>query len=372
MVAINRQWWEHLAPKPMHKRRSEIDALLTRWCSQQYGAWWLAHALKPNAVIRVSPGQIVPVVHMIALGNRPAYIAPPSRVRVGDRTVGPDEFLSGKPLVDGELALEPTIRLDIVRDPQLLGTAARLEAPIHVPGVKEPSIVFSVPARLLLAPTLYPKKSFVLYQHIFGEGPSYPDNGFFYVGVTTRDWQVRWAEHRRAVKKGSQLLFHRRLREETDADRLTYIHHKVMAVTDDLEALYASEEYLVEGHWTDARRLNMIPGGKSGLRYLREHGMLKEANPPRPDERDQIVATWLQQHPRKGLPAPWLVERWKDSNWAIAQICSREDRLSVAQVRAIRELVVDHDVAFIAERIGARSVEQVQRVLDGKTYARVD
>jgi hypothetical protein len=84
--------------------------------------------------------------------------------------------------------------------------------------------------------------------------------------VTTRSWQVRWSEHRRAIEAGSPLLFHRKLREELDAGRVIYIHHKVMGITDDLEALYATEEMLVEGHWTDERRLNMIPGDAAEAR----------------------------------------------------------------------------------------------------------
>jgi hypothetical protein len=75
--------------------------------------------------------------------------------------------------------------------------------------------------------------------------------------------------------------------------------------------------------------------------------------------------------PRKGLPAPWVAEKWKDPEWAVAQICGREDCLSVDQVRAIRELAKGHPVEEISSRIGARNVEQVRRVLDGKTYTRV-
>ncbi|GEC15359.1 hypothetical protein NWI01_12510 [Nitrobacter winogradskyi] len=41
------------------------------------------------------------------------------------------------------------------------------------------------------------------------------------------------------------------------------------------------------------------------------------------------------------------------------------------QVRAIRDLAIDHSVETIAERIGARNKEQVQRVIDGETYSRV-
>jgi hypothetical protein len=100
--------------------------------------------------------------------------------------------------------------------------------------------------------------------------------------------------------------FHRKLREELREGRVTYIHHKIMGITDDLEALYATEEWLVRGHWSDARRLNMIPGGKSGLKYLRENVV------PMPDERDRLLEAWLRENPRRGLPAPWVLGHCAD------------------------------------------------------------
>jgi hypothetical protein len=66
----------------------------------------------------------------------------------------------------------------------MLAAAARLDTSLDLQGIKEPSVIFSAPARLLLAPTLWPKKSFVLYQHIFGRGNSYPDDGLFYTLLT--------------------------------------------------------------------------------------------------------------------------------------------------------------------------------------------
>jgi hypothetical protein len=371
MVSINRLWWEHLTPKVIHRRLREVEVLLRDWCRSDYGAHWLNIAQRTGGVIRVKPGQIIPAVHLIALGERPIFIAPMEKVRDGLRTVGPNEFQSGKPLREGELALCPQIVVEVVQDPELLARAARMDTSLHVPGVKEPSVLFSAPAEYLIAPRAWPKKAYVLYQHIFGTGASYPTDGYFYVGVTTRTWQARWTEHRRAIEGGSPLLFHRKFREELAASRVTYIHHKVMGITEDIEALYAAEEALVEGHWTDTRRLNMIPGGKSGLRYMRENGMLPERVVPLPDERDRILAQWLHDHPRKGLPAPWVSEKWKDTAWAIAQICGRDGRLSVEQVRAIRELAQVHSVEEIARRIGAHNPEQVDRVLKGKTYTRV-
>lgn len=376
VVSISSQWWEHLAPKPFHRRLREIEALLQRWCHSSYGAFWLETACSQHGVVRVRPGQAIPVVHLISLADKPFFMAPFQKVRQGHRMVGEQDTLSKGPLAADELALQPIISVELVQDSALLAAAtlvaaARLDPSLHVEDVKQPSIIFSAPAKLLLAPTLWPKKSFVLYQHIFGKGNTYPNDGYFYVGVTTRSWQERWSEHRRAMETESPLRFHKTLREEQNAGRVTYIHHKIMGVTNDLEALYAAEEELVEGHWIDERRLNMIPGGKSGLKYLRENGMLGHGVVPLPDERDRMVATWLRDHPRKGLPAPWVAARWKDDAWAIAQICSRDDRLSVEQVRSIRLLARTYSVEDIAARIGARNAAQVQRLLDGKTYARI-
>jgi hypothetical protein len=383
VVSINRLWWEHLAPKVIHGRLREVEKLLRNWCRSEYGAHWLSVAQHEQGIMRVKQGQIVPAVHLIGLGERPMFIAPMARVRDGDRmvTTGQDAFRSGKPLEEGEFSLTPEIVVEVVHDAEMLNLASRnakmlargapMDLPSHVTGVKEPSILLSLPAKFLIAPKAWPKKAYVLYQHIFGEGPSYPHDGYFYVGVTTRTWQARWNEHRRAIEAGSPLLFHRKFREEFAAGRVTYIHHKVMGITEDVQALYATEEALVEGHWSDARRLNMIPGGKSGLRYMRENGMLPERVIPLPDERDRILAEWLRDRPRKGLPAPWVSEKWKDTAWAVAQICGRDGRLSIEQVRAIRELAQVHSVEEIARRIGADNREQVDRVLKGKTYTRV-
>lgn len=372
MVAINREWWEHLAPKRMHPRRREIERLLSRWCADGYGAHWLVSASQHHGIIRAKTGDKIPAARIIALGDDPAYMVPQQAVRPGLRTVGQhEEFQTGRPLEPDELVLKPTITFDLVEDEELLACGRRGDTRPRLGRVTKPSLVFTAPAALLLSPSVWPTRAYVLYQHIFGAGSSYPDDGYFYVGVTTRSWQQRWKEHRRAMENGSPLLFHRRMREELTAGRVTYIHHKVMGVTADLEALYASEEFLVEGHWRDTRHLNMIPGGKSGLRYMREHGMLPERVVPLPDERDALVSAWLTKHPRKGLPAPWVAEKWRDDAWAVAQICGRDGRLSVEQVQAIRVLAATHSPAHIAAHIGAASVEQVQRVLDHKTYTRV-
>ncbi|WP_342654972.1 hypothetical protein [Pseudomonas sp. F3-2] len=233
-----------------------------------------------------------------------------------------------------------------------------------------PSIVFTIPAHYLLLPQQWPDKAYALYQHIFGEGGSYPDDGFFYVGITKRRWLSRWAEHMRAVDKGSQLRFHKKFREERDAGKITYIHHKVMAITDDLEALYSTEKFVIDGHWNDERRLNMIPGGKAGLRYLREHSILAKGEIALPDDRERALGDWLDRHSGQALPSMTLAEKWQDDVWAAAQICSRSDRLSLEQVAAIHDLSSAHEPEEISDRTGA-TILQIRDILSGKTYTRV-
>lgn len=303
-VSIDRAWWEHLTPTPMHKLRGEVERRLRAWCETDYGKLWLSSAREPGGVIRINAGDAIPDFHIVAMCNGLKFVAPQKRVREGHRVVsiGTDEYRSGKCQQAGELILSPVIRLDLVTDPALMAAARRFDINMPSANVTEPSILFSAPAHILIAPNGWPKKSFVLYQHIFGEGGSYPVDGFFYVGITTRSWKTRWAEHRRAMRKGSNLLFHRRLREELEAKRVTYIHHKVMAVTTDVEALYEAEEVLVRGHWEDTRRLNMIPGGRASYRYLRRAGLVDLGSEDIPDDRDRTVSNWLGRNPDRPLP----------------------------------------------------------------------
>jgi hypothetical protein len=74
-VSISRQWWEQLAPKAMHGRLREVEALLRRWCGTDYGAHWLNIAVQEGGVLRARPGQLIPVAHFIALGSDPFFHA---------------------------------------------------------------------------------------------------------------------------------------------------------------------------------------------------------------------------------------------------------------------------------------------------------
>lgn len=155
-IRLNRLWWQHLAPKSMHRRLVEVEQLLSGWCNTDYGRHWLKVARIPGQALRLLPGQLIPVVHLVALGSRPIFIVPQQPVRVGHRFVGARDFASGRPLAEGEIAIGPLIRLDIVSDEALISAAKELRLEAHVPGVKAPSIIFTIPAHYLLSPERWP------------------------------------------------------------------------------------------------------------------------------------------------------------------------------------------------------------------------
>lgn len=196
-------------------RRREVEQLLEDFVrSSDYGRGWARVAAAPQGVFRLKPDQMIPVVRMIFMGDRPGFISPFRKLMDGHRTVDRKPEYGLGALGDGELAIQPTISVEVVTDAAYLAAAMRGATQIDESIIRNPSLVFSVPAHFLLP-------------------------------------------------------------------------------------------------------------------------------------------------------------KWKDNDWAIAQICGRDGRLSVVQVKAIRELAKNHTPEEIYVRIGAKDVNQVKRVLDGKTYARI-
>jgi len=216
--------------------------------------------------------------------------------------------------------------------------------------------------------------AFTAYCHSFGDVDQEEEPNFLYYGKSQRPWQKRWAEHRRAIERGSGLAFHKTFREETRAGRVTYIHHEVVDTAKTRDAIEDVEERLVAGMLSDPYCLNMIPGGKAGLAYMRAHGMIGPGKSSISIEgRNRVLEDWIREHPRTAVPAPWVAERWKtDEAWAASFVCAAEGRLSVDQVREIRHLATagegEEDIRIA---VGARSRQQVRGVMEGRTYNRV-
>lgn len=373
-------------PKEMHEHLRRFDTFLVRVASEQPNV----KSMLKNPFALFDASASFPIIHAVVLQKGSRWISFSGgisgmyRRREGHRFVAKDGD-------EQPLGMQPLLRLEVVTDPHLTDhgrdsvvkllrgsdseraeETARLTAIANL--ATKPAAVFSAPLPLMMKGTADSFKSqrFTLYQHIFGAGHEYPDDGSFYVGITSRDWKRRWAEHRAAILRGSRLKFHQEYARRLAEKQLTYVHHKVMAVFATLEEVQDYEEAVVAGHWDDERLLNMIPGGKAGVKYLREHSMLRKPGTITPKEIEGALEGWLRENPRKGVPAPWVAKSWEDADYALRVICGPEGRLTVEQVFRIRSLAavgLSHEL--IAKQTGATSAQQVRRVLDGRTYSRV-
>ena len=141
----------------------------------------------------------------------------------------------------------------------------------------------------------------------------------------------------------------------------------------------AAEEYLVDKYSLNSKHpngLNMIPGGYAGIRALHK---LRGTHPGKQDQfmsteqRERLLDEFLLQNPRIGVRNPGVEEKWNDSAYAEAVICGREDRLDPGQVREIRYLsATGFEPDVIMGRAGARNIQQVEGVLSGKHYSRIN
>jgi hypothetical protein len=134
----------------------------------------------------------------------------------------------------------------------------------------------------------------------------------------------------------------------------------------------AWEEVIVARSMAEGRSLNMIPGGFAGMKFLHEHRLA-----PRPRmslaEREAAIIEYARQNPDKvRVPNLILARLWEDDAFYLKVLAGRDDVLSPEQVLAIRRLAEEGmEVGAITDRVGARNVAQVKRVIAGKTYARV-
>lgn len=396
---IDKDAYRHYAPKELHVLLNGFDDYLAQLMVQDQNV----KNMVENPFAMFSTQASFPIIHLTALlrDGKCHFIRHPGvKRREGHRVVA-------EPGSDDLPGMMPSIRFEVVSDPKLTRSVDRKDAleflarhandaePLddmalararvaelqklaattgEAMEVEKPAVIFSAPIVMIKKGIAqrFLHQRFTLYQHIIGAGHEYPNDGPFYIGITARDWKKRWAEHRAAILRGSMLKFHKVYRERVLDKKLTYVHHMIMGVAPTLERIQDLEEAFVAGHWHDTRLLNMIPGGRAGIAYLHEHAILGRTITPTPDNIERVLEEWIREHPRKGLPAPWVAEKWKDDAYALKIICGPEGRLSIDQVVAIRNMAAGGlSAEKILASVGAKNLGQVERVMAGKTYSRV-
>jgi hypothetical protein len=242
-----------------------------------------------------------------------------------------------------------------------------------------------IPLRALIkgGPSLEGTYSVYLHALICNDGRE-----FIYYGITKRGWNKRFTEHlESALGEESQRLFPAKLKEltfaraehikgaTTSGPMLTGVVNCICGIGLDEDAAMDAEEYLVDKYSLSSKHpngLNMIPGGREGIRVLRKLSPGGGSSLTESDDREAFLDGYLKTHPHFGKPNPGVAESWNDPAYAEAVICGRANRLSADQVREIRYLAATgNSIQRIKDIIGALDDGQVSRVLVGRTYSRI-
>ena len=196
----------------------------------------------------------------------------------------------------------------------------------------------------------------------------------FYIGITKRNWLTRMGEHFNEINSGSNKLFHKQWRELEGNSNVT-LSSELITTNHTFEQIMAWEEEQVDAKMVEGTSMNMIPGGFKGLAFLHKHNLLGKYSKRHPislGDREIAIRKYMVSHPRAGIPNLIISDLWKDDTYAQSVICGVEGRLSIDQVRKIRELDgLEFPAAEIVDLVSAKNLKQVSRVLNGSTYSRI-
>lgn len=192
---------------------------------------------------------------------------------------------------------------------------------------------------------------------------------YSYVGITGRNWLLRLSEHIREIHNGSRRTFYQAWRDNLGLDNVAYVS-QLSEINMNYEDAMNWEETFVDMIGSGANGLNMIPGGFKGLKYLHKLGITGHTRIS-VEERDAAIEEYIRQHPRKGIPNPFISKLWEEDSHYSKVIEGNPRLLSVEQVSQIRELARSGwAVDAIVTEVNALNEMQVEKVIAGDTYNR--
>jgi hypothetical protein len=281
------------------------------------------------------------------------------RSAYGDDTLRNGFIFSIGPSKKGGLIAKITV------DEETIHTQPRLE--LTVPNETEKPWIISIPIVMLMKKFTLDDSLHCGYSH--GVSRAINEAPFAYAGITKRNWLTRASEHFREAEGGSKKKFHQHwFTTFKDASVLSF--SELAVVNKSYDDIMDWEENIVELLMQEGRALNMIPGGKEGIKFLHEHRMLGGNKKPSLDDIDEAIRRFSVS--RKSSPNPLIRALWDDPEYATKVICGGRGRLSLEQISKIR-IMATHDVptAEIAKHIKANNVKQVDNVVKKKTYTKV-
>jgi hypothetical protein len=110
--------------------------------------------------------------------------------------------------------------------------------------------------------------------------------GHGYFGVTRRPFAVRFAEHVDMKTSGEGHLLHNVWRDLEDKKIPHRVIAQLVAHSNSEDEIYAFEEQVVGEYTLAPRGLNMIPGGRAGIQFLRRLGITNAGF----DNRERLLA----------------------------------------------------------------------------------
>jgi hypothetical protein len=220
-----------------------------------------------------------------------------------------------------------------------------------------------------------PSGTYVVYRHwISAENNKYAwqgNNAYgltrstekSYIGITSRHWSSRLAEHRSSASTGSPFLFHRAL-AETENNYPATIDLLRVGISE--EEANAEEERFVRELSLYPLGLNMIPGGKAGLAWLAKNGVfVKRKNEDKPWVAVKSLFERSQGNPLLALRLQ------TDDDLYTRIVCNNPNNFSateVARIRLMDNLGWSHKQ--IALSLNCRET-RIRDLLERKTYVRV-
>lgn len=197
------------------------------------------------------------------------------------------------------------------------------------------------------------------------------NNDYTYVGITGRNWIQRFSEHMSETKRECRYRFHKAIREALDMEDVLFTSW-LEDINMSYEEVMNWEESEVDNIASDENGLNMIPGGFKGLKFLHKNRVINSMNITL-EEREKAISKYIREHPRKGIPNPFISQLWEDDEYYLRVIEAKPKTLSRNQVRKIRSLAEEgRSISQITIEVGAINERQVKGVLTGKTYSRID
>jgi hypothetical protein len=217
----------------------------------------------------------------------------------------------------------------------------------------------------------------------------YQDNSFIYIGITKRTWQERYKQHWNDSVRGSGLLFHRALRNELfKAKTIEHIVERAGLTEDQALDLEEAEVEKRSLHSLYEKGLNMIPGGRAGMKYINLYAQRTKYKLTQPLTAETVESILVDVQ-KAGFKQAChstdpdkinaeIARLWsEDLDFRIKATTNQHNRFSLKQIQAARiwhasgwpvDKILDYLQKLDNKQI---SLDQLEKLLKGETYSAI-